>query len=165
MSRTTISSATIEGGHAVRLVLAAAISAFLLAACAEVKTELTKAALNIDEFLGVERDYDTDSIRADVEAIAVIHHLGNLSGDAPTVSLTIPKDGRLTLVISDPNGLRDLNPLSRRQLNRFLDVERTPAKADISANSFPASSAVPAYSYQTLETHPGVPSPVYLSNR
>ncbi len=69
MSRTTISSATIEGDHAVRLVLAAAISAFLLTACAEVKTELTKAALNIDEFLGVERDHDTNSIRADVEAI------------------------------------------------------------------------------------------------
>ncbi len=83
----------------------------------------------VDVVAGTSKDssgrvvWDPTSGSADVEAIAVIHHLGNLSGNAPSVSLTIPKDGRLTLVVSDPNGLGDLNPLSLRMA---LDGQQFP---------------------------------------
>lgn len=51
---------------------------------------------------------------ADVNAIAVIHHRGNVLGTGPEVELTVPASGNVVLTLRDPDGLADLDPNSLR---------------------------------------------------
>jgi hypothetical protein len=46
---------------------------------------------------------------ADVDAVAVIHHAQSVTGREPRVDLVLTKAGALTLTISDPDGLGDLD--------------------------------------------------------
>lgn len=61
---------------------------------------------------------------ADVNAVGVIHHTGNVKGTGPSLELQIVPQGRLSLRISDPDGLSDLDPASLRV--RIDDVEISP---------------------------------------
>jgi hypothetical protein len=49
----------------------------------------------------------------DIDAVAVVHHRGKLSAAAPAVALTA-SPGRFDLVLSDPQGLGDLDPATLR---------------------------------------------------
>lgn len=69
MRRNTDCSPWVEHNISAKLAFVAAVFPLLLVGCADVKTGLTQAAQNIDSFLGVEREYDTESITSDVEAI------------------------------------------------------------------------------------------------
>ncbi len=51
---------------------------------------------------------------ADINAVAALHHTGNAKGVGPRISLDLPPSGNLTLGISDPGGLTDLDPNSLR---------------------------------------------------
>ncbi|MHC5063629.1 MAG: hypothetical protein ACYTG5_06610 [Planctomycetota bacterium] len=57
---------------------------------------------------------DPSSGSADIDALTVLHHSGNESGDGPLVELRIPSDGAFELIIEDPNGLLDLDLASLR---------------------------------------------------
>lgn len=57
---------------------------------------------------------DPSAGSADVNAVAVIHHTGNVHGTGPTVALTMPASGNFTLSLGDPGGLTDLDPASLR---------------------------------------------------
>ncbi len=57
---------------------------------------------------------DPSSGSADVDAVTVIHHSGNVAGRGPEVALDIPADGNFRLTISDPDGIADLDPASLR---------------------------------------------------
>ena len=64
-------------------------------------------------------------LESDVErSESVIHHTGNVKGLGPNVELDLLNTGNLTLTISDPNGLTDLDPSSLRMA--FDGVEFPP---------------------------------------
>lgn len=57
---------------------------------------------------------DPSSGSADVDGVTLIHDANNVSPNGPEVDLHIPADGNLTLTISDPDGIGDLDPASLR---------------------------------------------------
>ena len=88
----------------------------------------------------------TDS--ADVDAVAVVHHQGDLGAGGPHVDLSLDALGHLVLRITDPSGAADLDratlqaswnlaPLSARRLRELLPVA-TPV-----ANGIELRSAAP----------------------
>ena len=74
----------------------------------------------VDLQSGVDRDTrgrllrDAGSGSADIDAVTVIHHQGNLAPNGPRVTLRIPADGNFELGMADPDGLGDLDPASLR---------------------------------------------------
>lgn len=75
----------------------------------------------VDVVAGVDADstgqliYDNGGLgSADIDAVAVLHHTGNVSASGPAVSISYDPAGRLQVAISDPNGLGDLDPVSFR---------------------------------------------------
>lgn len=57
---------------------------------------------------------DPSAGSADIDAVTVLHHTGNVSGRGPEVTLEVPPDGNFVLTIADPDGLADLDPASLR---------------------------------------------------
>jgi hypothetical protein len=51
---------------------------------------------------------------ADVDGITVIHHTGSVTASHPTVDVGITASGVVTVTLSDPDGLADLDPTSLR---------------------------------------------------
>lgn len=74
----------------------------------------------VDVVSGVDRDArgrllrDPGNGSADVDAVTVIHHVGNVAADGPRVDLRVPADGNIELTIADADGLGDLDPASLR---------------------------------------------------
>lgn len=74
----------------------------------------------LDVIAGVSKDsagntiQDPTSGSADINAIAIIHHTGNVRGTGPRVTLDIPKNGNFTIRLSNPGGLTNLDPASLR---------------------------------------------------
>lgn len=74
----------------------------------------------VDVVAGVSTDsagraiQDPTAGSADINAIAVIHHTGNVHGTGPTITLDIPNSGNFHLTISHPAGLTNLNASSLR---------------------------------------------------
>jgi hypothetical protein len=58
--------------------------------------------------------FDPGSGSADVDCVTVIHQQGLVAAGAPSVELTILADGTMTLRLSDPDGIADLDPASLR---------------------------------------------------
>ncbi len=71
------------------------------------------------------RIFDPGSGSADIDAVTVIHHQGNVLGNGPHIALTIPRDGRFELIIEDPDGWQDLDPTSLRASVRGVPVPVT----------------------------------------
>lgn len=57
---------------------------------------------------------DAGAGSADIDAVTVIHHQGNASGNGPRVRLDLRADGSFTLRLEDPDGWQDLDPSSLR---------------------------------------------------
>jgi len=74
----------------------------------------------VDARSGVDLDSRGVTIRdagagsADIDAVTVIHHTGNLVTDGPLVDLQVQPDGTFTLRIEDPDGWQDLDGGSLR---------------------------------------------------
>ncbi len=75
----------------------------------------------VDVVAGVDADstgqliYDNGGLgSADIDAVAVLHHTGNVNAAGPAVSVSYDPAGRLRVILSDPDGLGDLDPLSFR---------------------------------------------------
>jgi hypothetical protein len=69
---------------------------------------------------------DPSSGSADIDALTVIHHAGNVGGRGPEVLLDIPADGNFSLTILDPDGLADLDPGSLRMSLYGQPIDPTP---------------------------------------
>jgi hypothetical protein len=73
----------------------------------------------VDVVSGVSRDSGGRLVHdatggADIDAVAVIHHRGNLAPGGPRVAISLPGNGPLALRVSDPDGLPDLDESSLR---------------------------------------------------
>ena len=74
----------------------------------------------VDARSGVDVDSRGVTIRdagagsADIDAVTVIHHNGNVTGSGPLVDLQVLPDGTFTLRIEDPDGWQDLDGSSLR---------------------------------------------------
>ena len=72
----------------------------------------------IDVVDGVDRDsrgrtiHDPGAGSADVDAVTVIHHAGNVAPGGPRVEVQVPSHGNYTVTLSDPDGLGDLDVAS-----------------------------------------------------
>ncbi len=58
--------------------------------------------------------YDPGNGSSDIDGITLIHHDLNRSSHKPEVDVRIPKDGRLEIIVRDPDGIGDLDPQSLR---------------------------------------------------
>ena len=108
----------------VRDVVAAGADAFDLAdlrsdplvIAGKVKLTQIKQVRIVDVVSGIDLDgrgtkiFDPSTGSADIDGVTVIHHSGDTAPSRPTVALTIPTDGNLTLTISHPAGLSALDP-------------------------------------------------------
>ena len=74
----------------------------------------------VDVVAGISKDSAGHTIQdptagsADINAIAVVHHLGTVYGTGPTVAVDIPTAGDFSISLSDPAGLSNLDPASLR---------------------------------------------------
>ena len=55
---------------------------------------------------------DAGAGSADIDAVTVVHHRGNLDPRGPRIDLDIPPDGDFSMTIADPDGIADLDPTS-----------------------------------------------------
>ncbi|MEE2886623.1 MAG: hypothetical protein VX951_04255 [Planctomycetota bacterium] len=84
----------------------------------------------VDVIAGISKDSAGNTIQdptagsADINAVSVIHHTGNVPGTGPSVTLDIPKSGNFTIRLSNPGGLLNLDPTSLRV---SLDTTEIPA--------------------------------------
>ena len=82
----------------------------------------------VDVIAGVSRDSSGNIIQdptagsADINAVAVIHHTGNVQGNGPAVALKIPKNGNFSIQLHDPAGLTNLDPASLRTSLDGLEI-------------------------------------------
>jgi|SRR5688572_9894591 len=83
---------------------------------------------------------DPSSGSADIDAVTVIHHTGNLGGRGPHVTLDIPADGNFALTISDPDGLADLDPASLRMSLYGEPIDPGPVLAIMTLRQVTATS-------------------------
>jgi len=83
---------------------------------------------------------DPSSGSADVDAVTVIHHTGNLGGHGPEVALDVPPDGNFALTIADPDGLADLDPASLRLSLFGQPVDPVPVLAVMTLRHLTATS-------------------------
>jgi hypothetical protein len=83
---------------------------------------------------------DPSSGSADVDAVTVIHHAGNVARRGPEVALDVPADGDFALTISDPDGIADLDAASLR-LSLFGEpVDPAPILAIMTLRQLTATS-------------------------
>ncbi len=109
---------------------------------------------------------DPSSGSADVDGVTLIHHAGNVSAHGPEVSLHIPADGNLSLSISDPDGLGDLDPASLRMALYGQAVDPAPIFAvmtlqQVTAHGFtlvlggPLPPGLPVHMAVSVKDHAG----------
>lgn len=74
----------------------------------------------VDARSGIDQDSrgvlvrDAGTNGADIDAVTVIHHVGEITNDHPTVSLQVAVDGTFLLRLEDPQGWQDLDPATLR---------------------------------------------------
>ena len=82
-------------------------------------TRITQMRL-VDVVAGVSKDSGGNTIQdpsagsADINAVAVVHHQGNVHGTGPKVEVVVPGAGDFIITLSDPAGLSNLDPTSIR---------------------------------------------------
>jgi hypothetical protein len=107
----------------------------------------------VDVVSGVDQDSNGRTVyavagSADVDAVAVVHHQGNLQPSGPRTAFTRLPDGRLSLRVEDPDGIQDLDGTSLR--GAILGIPLTfdvllslmPPSA-VDANGFTLTTTVP----------------------
>ncbi len=77
-----------------------------LGAIHEVRIVDVEGGVDVDSRGVVIRDSGFGS--ADIDAVTVIHHTGNVDPNGPRIDVEIPADGQFSITIEDPNGLLDL---------------------------------------------------------
>ena len=117
---------TVSGGEAFDL---ADLAADPLVASGVVDLTAIHFVRVVDVVAGVDADstgqliYDNGGLgSADIDAVAVLHHAGNVNVTGPTVSVGYDAAGRLQVTLSDPDGLGDLDPLSFRASFNLVPV-------------------------------------------
>ena len=83
-----------------------------LQAITQVRLVDVQSGIDVDSRGVLIRDAGVGS--ADIDAVTVIHHNGNVHGNGPLVDLQVQPDGTFTLRIEDPDGWQDLDGSSLR---------------------------------------------------
>jgi hypothetical protein len=83
---------------------------------------------------------DPSSGSADVDAVTLLHHSGNVAPRGPEVIVDLPADGNFTISINDPDGLGDLDPTSLRMSLFGVSVDPAPILALMTLRQVTATS-------------------------
>lgn len=105
-------------------------------------------ATGLDAFGNVIFDNSGATGTADIDAVAVIHHAGNISATQPSVDLFLDAQGYLNLRLEDPNGFTDIDQAQVRVSYNLVQVSITRLRGllpsqTVTPNGLLLRSAVP----------------------
>lgn len=83
---------------------------------------------------------DPSSGSADVDAVTLLNHSGNIAPRGPEVRIDMPADGNFAISINDPDGLGDLDPASLRMSLYGVSVDPAPILSIMTLRQVTATS-------------------------